>query len=699
MPKLLSVVITLVLGTFASSAAPIASAGASAPEPIYAHLGLGSVRGLVYHEAADRIVVAGDNEVQIFRRDGIRTHRMTGISEARGAEAVGDSVVVAAAGSLEMVIIDPARGVELERHDLTGNRGQLVQAVGSIAADGDTIWYAHQGSPFNSGDRGIGKLSISDGTVTPMVHEFAANALTTSPAHPGDVFALSYRIPKTISAFAEPNNRTRSAHQDHFRIEAAEEGEVIWTDTSGAISTLDADTLELEEPVFEFPTTASDFQSTELIDQLMATHGSEFLAAIKGVHLAIHNTDAPESTKFIEFRSYLSAVDVTKDQVFVVESGGRSGVKYFPSRLAILDHNFVRPPLAIDVYVDSLGVPPDSRPVLKYACGDTVGGVHTVAYGQRFTIEMPWSTLVCDLVLENVPNDQLYGLWLYNRQEWRPSSGSFRIYPSGDQVSDEVAFLLEFANVFNDADTFVRQQFEDLLRRAPTKSELTTRSDRLRNGTAPESIVTEMVESPEFIGSVAPLTRLYLAYFERQPDDGGLDYWLQTFRSGTDIPAISDYFAVSEEFGNTYGDLSDEDFIKLVYQNVLDRDADAEGLGYWLELMNSGMSRGELMTNFSESVENIRNVQPQIIVRSLYYGLLRREPDQAGFEYWTEVYAAGGSLNTMVRAFLDSDEYFRRAFYVDPQLESEPRPETRLEAQRTGFSATFDQIEVSELGQ
>jgi hypothetical protein len=67
---------------------------------------------------------------------------------------------------------------------------------------------------------------------------------------------------------------------------------------------------------------------------------------------------------------------------------------------------------------------------------------------------------------------------------------------------------------------------------------------------------------------------------------------------------ISDYFANSEEFGNTYSSLSNAEFIDLIYRNVMERPPDQEGYHYWLRLLNDGrVTRGYVMLLFSDSSE------------------------------------------------------------------------------------------------
>ncbi len=84
---------------------------------------------------------------------------------------------------------------------------------------------------------------------------------------------------------------------------------------------------------------------------------------------------------------------------------------------------------------------------------------------------------------------------------------------------------------------------------------------------------------------------LYVATFNRAPDSAGLDYWASQDMS---LEEIAQSFFDQPETQETYGDATTEDFITQVYQNVLDRDPDSEGLEYWKsELHNHHIDKSE----------------------------------------------------------------------------------------------------------
>jgi len=90
--------------------APGAQALAAATDDyVSVDLGVAWAGGMVYHDAASRIVVALDDEVQIFTVDGVRTARIIDIFGAFDPEVAGDFVVVGSNVG-ELIVIDPISG-------------------------------------------------------------------------------------------------------------------------------------------------------------------------------------------------------------------------------------------------------------------------------------------------------------------------------------------------------------------------------------------------------------------------------------------------------------------------------------------------------------------------------------------------------------------------------------------------------------
>ncbi len=104
-------------------------------------------------------------------------------------------------------------------------------------------------------------------------------------------------------------------------------------------------------------------------------------------------------------------------------------------------------------------------------------------------------------------------------------------------------------------------------------------------------------------GSAGTVARLYMAVFSRQPDGAGQGYWVAQHQGGATLQTIAKMFVTSPEFRETYDDLDDDEFLTVLYRNVMDREPDAGGLAYWQGLMDSGLSRAEVTLWFAESAE------------------------------------------------------------------------------------------------
>ncbi|MBP8205576.1 MAG: DUF4214 domain-containing protein, partial [Giesbergeria sp.] len=210
---------------------------------------------------------------------------------------------------------------------------------------------------------------------------------------------------------------------------------------------------------------------------------------------------------------------------------------------------------------------------------------------------------------------------------------------------------------------FVRQQYLDFLHRAADGPGLAYWHEQLRSGQIRRAeLVQRFVASTEFQGRIAPIGRLYFAYFGRVPDYAGLQFWIDTMYpqgtpSGLDLHSVSQGFAASVEFERTYGTLADPDFVQLVYRNVLDREPDSAGQAHWLAQLQNGLSRGSMMAQFSESAEYQDFTQDANQVVMAYVGLLRRSPEAAGFEHWLNYLEQGGSFIQLIDGFLRAPEY------------------------------------------
>lgn len=215
---------------------------------------------------------------------------------------------------------------------------------------------------------------------------------------------------------------------------------------------------------------------------------------------------------------------------------------------------------------------------------------------------------------------------------------------------------------FYSAAQLVTQQYRDVLRRDPSADDLAYWTARVGDTWSPGKFIAHLQSSAEADNRVHAVTRLYRAYFLRTPDHSGLTYWLNRRGEGRSLVSISSSFAGSSEFTNRYGKLSNRAFVDRVYLNVLGRSGDYAGLTYWTTRLNGGMSRGQVMANFSQSSEYVRKTNADAWVVGTYEGLLRRAADGDVFALFTAGLNNGQTTLTAISTYVYEGSEYRSRF-------------------------------------
>ena len=110
-------------------------------------------------------------------------------------------------------------------------------------------------------------------------------------------------------------------------------------------------------------------------------------------------------------------------------------------------------------------------------------------------------------------------------------------------------------------------------------------------------------------GNAGKAYRLYTAAFDREPDSVGLGFWIKMLDNGLSLQQIAPGFTTSKEFSDKYGThTSNAEFVTLLYNNTLHRAPETEGYDFWMTALDKGFSREDLLTFFSESTENQEQV-------------------------------------------------------------------------------------------
>lgn len=102
--------------------------------------------------------------------------------------------------------------------------------------------------------------------------------------------------------------------------------------------------------------------------------------------------------------------------------------------------------------------------------------------------------------------------------------------------------------------------------------------------------------------------RLYQAAFNRTPDKGGLGYQIDAVRAGLPMWQLAMNFMASPEGQQKLPPtLTNAQYVDRLYDNVLHRPGDAQGIAHHLANLNGGMARHDVLMHFADSPENHTN--------------------------------------------------------------------------------------------
>ncbi len=213
----------------------------------------------------------------------------------------------------------------------------------------------------------------------------------------------------------------------------------------------------------------------------------------------------------------------------------------------------------------------------------------------------------------------------------------------------------------------VTQQFTDIAGRAPSAEEQHNWEVGIYTGARTlEQMILEL-QVVDLRDRAAQVSRIYLGLFGRGPSASDLEYWVGEMEDGRSINSVAAFFARSSEFVALYGDTTDQEFVELVYENVLGRSASAADLEYWLGELDRGVVRHRMFLLFSESPEYRNATASTLKAIDLFLSMLGQTPPKAVLTEITNGLTTGElTLTDLIDQILNSDEYAQR---VNPPVE------------------------------
>ena len=122
-------------------------------------------------------------------------------------------------------------------------------------------------------------------------------------------------------------------------------------------------------------------------------------------------------------------------------------------------------------------------------------------------------------------------------------------------------------------------------------------------------------------GNAGQAYRIYRAAFDREPDLGGLGFWIAKRDQGVTLQEMAAAFVTSDEFVKKYGAApSNAEIVTSLYRNILDREPEQGGFDFYVSVLDrKAATLGQVLADISESAENRAGVAELIVNGIQYY--------------------------------------------------------------------------------
>ena len=198
---------------------------------------------------------------------------------------------------------------------------------------------------------------------------------------------------------------------------------------------------------------------------------------------------------------------------------------------------------------------------------------------------------------------------------------------------------------------YVGYLYYTLLDRAPDAGGLASYSQMLDAGASRESVAASIYNSPEQrYNQVAAYYRKFLG---RNGSVQEVQGFVNSFLNGATENQVISTFLLSDEYQIANPPINL--FITGLYNSLLNRAPDAEGLASYSQALRSGVTREAVVLSFLNSTEYCSDQ-----VSAEYLAILGRAADPSGLGFWTGQMQQNG-YGAMVIGLASSQEAFNRA--------------------------------------
>ncbi|MGB9178363.1 MAG: YCF48-related protein [Pyrinomonadaceae bacterium] len=295
--------------------------------------------------------------------------------------------------------------------------------------------------------------------------------------------------------------------------------------------------------------------------------------------------------------------------------------------------------------------------------------------------------------VEGLPTGEFYTLTPSRANYlFSPANMAFSLMANKTDAAFTAAATAQQANPLDDAEFFVRQQYVDFLEREPEQSGLDYWSAQLKScpedgtcaNSARISVSAAFFIEQEFQQTGSYVYRLYEGGFGRRPKFAEFSADREQVVGGEKLEQnkteLANLFVQRAEFQQKYSSATTaESFVDFLLQTIAQESgvslsAERETL---VAKYNSGAnineSRGLVLREAIESDAFKQAEHNGAFVLMQYFGYLKRDPDQGGYDFWLTVLnnKEPNNYRGMVCSFITSAEYQKRFSSVITHSNSE----------------------------
>jgi hypothetical protein len=184
---------------------------------------------------------------------------------------------------------------------------------------------------------------------------------------------------------------------------------------------------------------------------------------------------------------------------------------------------------------------------------------------------------------------------------------------------------------------FLTSEYRHLLGRNPDSSGLSHFLGLLENGVNPETVEAQIVNSDEYVfdhGNTQAgwITGMYQDLLGRNPDANGLNNWLNALANGSSTFAVAAGIVTSQE--------REVSLIRGDYALYLGRAPRTDEVVSWLTQFQAGANRAQVAAGIIASDEffALASKDPSTFITHAYQDVFLRTPNQSEVNFWLTVY-------------------------------------------------------------